>query len=97
MIASGGIAQDAGSGDTSSNASVLDNRQLETCREGILDDEARDQDRRRWAELLFSYDSPDANGLIVSLLAPSRARVLLIPIPTVSEGTGSVDPASRIP
>jgi len=72
MSASPGIAQDDAAPGPPSNASALDIRQLETCREGILDEEARDQDRRRWAELLFSYDSADANELIVAFLAPSQ-------------------------
>lgn len=43
-------------------------RQLQTCREGLLDPQVRADDRRRWAELLLSYDSPAANVLIVELL-----------------------------
>ena len=46
-------------------------RQLQTCREGLLDPQVRADDRRRWAELLLSYDSPQANTLIVELLALS--------------------------
>ncbi len=51
-------------------------KQLNTCREGILDAAARDVDRRRWAELLLGYSSDQANALIVELLAPTqRAEV----------------------
>ncbi len=46
-------------------------RQLKTCREGLLDPQVRADDRRRWAELLLSYDSPEANALIVELLTLS--------------------------
>lgn len=46
-------------------------RQLQTCRAGLLDPQVRADDRRRWAELLLSYDSPQANALIVELLTLS--------------------------
>jgi len=46
-------------------------RQLQTCREGILDPQIRPDDRRRWADLLLSYDSPQADALIVELLTLS--------------------------
>ena len=42
--------------------------QLQTCREGVTDPAARPEDRRRWAELLLSYSTPDANALVVELL-----------------------------
>jgi len=43
-------------------------RQLQTCREGLLDPLIRADDRRRWAQLLLSYDSSEANAIIVELL-----------------------------
>ncbi len=43
-------------------------RQLQTCREGILDPEARAEERRRWAELLLSYNSSESAVLVVELL-----------------------------
>lgn len=43
-------------------------RQLETCRDGILDESARPHDRRRWVEMLFSYQTPQADALFVELL-----------------------------
>ncbi len=46
-------------------------RQLQTCREGILDAQIRPDDRRRWADLLLSYDSPQADALVVELLSLS--------------------------
>ena len=46
-------------------------RQLQTCREGLLDPQVRADDRRRWAELLLSYSSPEANALVVELLTLS--------------------------
>jgi len=45
--------------------------QLQTCREGLLDPQVRADDRRRWAELLLSYDSQPANTLIVEMLSLS--------------------------
>ena len=46
-------------------------RQLHTCREGLLDPQVRADDRRRWADLLLSYESPETNALIVELLTLS--------------------------
>ena len=46
--------------------------QLETCRAGILDPNARPEDRRRWVELLFSYDSVPARVLVADLLKSSQ-------------------------
>lgn len=46
--------------------------QLETCRAGILDPNARPEDRRRWVELLFSYDSVPARALVADLLKSSQ-------------------------
>ena len=42
--------------------------QLLKCREGILDPQARPPDRRRWVELLFSYDGVVAHSLVVELM-----------------------------
>lgn len=46
-------------------------QQIRTCREGILDASARNEDRRRWIELLLSYGSPESNALVIELLRPS--------------------------
>ncbi len=43
-------------------------QQLQTCRDGILDDSARPADRGRWVEMLFSYPTPQADALFVELL-----------------------------
>lgn len=52
-------------------------QQLQTCREGIIDTRARPEDRRRWADLLLSYDTPQADQLVVELLSlPERSDVL---------------------
>lgn len=48
-------------------------KQLDTCREGIIDANAREADRQRWAELLFTYDSPEAADLVVTLLSSAQA------------------------
>jgi HEAT repeat protein len=45
--------------------------QLETCREGILDAQARADERRRWAELLLSYGTDEAEALVVELVSLS--------------------------
>ncbi len=42
--------------------------QLQNIREGLVDPHARPEDRRRWAELLLSYNSEQAKALIVELL-----------------------------
>lgn len=50
--------------------------QIRTCREGILDVAARNEDRRRWLELLLSYDSPEASSLMAELLrAPTKPEI----------------------
>lgn len=46
--------------------------QLNKCREGIMDENARPQDRRHWVELLFSYRSDHAMEMIVELLLQSH-------------------------
>jgi len=70
-------------------------RQLQTCREGILDPQVRPDDRRRWAELLLSYDSPQANTLIVELLALS-ARPDVQGAVCAALGEGSRDATRRL-
>jgi len=47
--------------------------QLQTCREGITDPQARPADRRRWAELLLTYRTPQASELTIELLRRSRS------------------------
>jgi len=47
--------------------------QLHTCREGILDPQARSGDRLRWAAMLLSYDTPEAREMIIELLRWNRA------------------------
>ena len=48
--------------------------QLATCREGLTDPAARPDDRRRWAELLMSYRTPEATALVVELLGQDDLR-----------------------
>ena len=45
-------------------------QQLELCRTGIVDADARPEERRRWAAQLLTYSSPQAQELVVSLLQP---------------------------
>gem|GEM_PF-1569817 len=50
--------------------------QIRTCREGILDAAARSEDRRRWIELLLSYDSSESHALVGELLrAPTKPEI----------------------
>lgn len=44
--------------------------QLETCHAGLIDPDARPEERRRWAELLFSYRAPEATAMMADLLKP---------------------------
>lgn len=61
------------SGDSASDEALAQHvQQLDTCREGLLDPQARPEDRHRWAELLFSYDSPEAASLVVELLSDAQ-------------------------
>lgn len=55
-------------GVTSAGIAPAHLEQLQTCRDGITDPEARPADRRRWAELLFTYRSAEAAGLVIELL-----------------------------
>lgn len=47
-------------------------KQLATCRAGIVDPRARPEERRRWVEMLFTYDTPAADALVSELLGPSH-------------------------
>lgn len=51
---------------------AIQDQQLKTCREGLVDPEARPSDRRRWAELLLSYRTPQAVALTVELLGDAQ-------------------------
>ncbi|MFQ5591437.1 MAG: HEAT repeat domain-containing protein, partial [Phycisphaerae bacterium] len=42
--------------------------QLNLAREGIIDPDARPDDRRRWIDALFSFNTPQAQVLVVELL-----------------------------
>lgn len=53
-----------------STAEHLD--QLKNIREGLVDAGARPEQRRRWADMLLSYNSPQANALIIELLGFSE-------------------------
>ncbi len=48
--------------------------QIATCRAGLLDPQARPEERRRLAELLLSFNTPQSHDLMVELLGMS-ARV----------------------
>ena len=55
-------------------------QQLENCRHGILDAEARPEERQRWAAQLLTYDSTEAQSLVAELLGQKgqpAARIAL--------------------
>lgn len=43
-------------------------QQLQNCRHGILDTQARPEERQRWAAQLLTYGSPEARALVAELL-----------------------------
>ncbi|MBI1826671.1 MAG: HEAT repeat domain-containing protein [Planctomycetes bacterium] len=43
--------------------------QIQKCREGILDPQARPEERRRWIDMLFSYENSEAAAVAVELLS----------------------------
>ncbi len=45
--------------------------QLDNCKAGILDSQARSEDRRRWIATLFAFETPHAYSLVVELLTHS--------------------------
>jgi HEAT repeat protein len=46
--------------------------QLRNVREGLCDPDARPEERRRWADMLLSYDSPGAKALTIELLGATE-------------------------
>lgn len=66
--------------------------QLQRCKEGLVDPDARAVDRQRWAASLLSFDSPQAKALTIELLG-------LGDIPEVQRALCSVigDRARRAP
>ncbi|MBI4717936.1 MAG: HEAT repeat domain-containing protein [Planctomycetes bacterium] len=54
--------------------------QLENCRAGLLDPQARPGERQRWAEVLLAFDAPPARSQVVEILgrgdAPAAQRSL---------------------
>ena len=46
--------------------------QLANCRAGIVDRQARPEDRRRWIDTLLAFDTPEAKTLVVELLQLSE-------------------------
>ncbi len=63
--------QNPPSTSTESADSTEHANQLKTCREGILDVQARATDRQRWVEMLFSYQGEQAKSLIIELFQMS--------------------------
>lgn len=71
--------------------------QIRTCREGILDPQARAEDRRRWVQLLFSYDSPDADALVIELLKTSARPEVQRTVCSEMTSRGRIDTARLRP
>lgn len=67
-VGSSNVANAAGPTVEDSAPSPSELIQLKRCREGLLDPQASADQRRRWAELLFAFDTPATRGLIVDLL-----------------------------
>ena len=59
-------AQTDAAGSAPPDANHLE--QLANCREGIVDPEARPEDRRRWMNTLLAFGTPEAKSLVVELL-----------------------------
>jgi len=64
-------------------------QQLQTCRDGILDESARPTDRRRWVEMLFSYPTPQADALFVELLTLDKRPEVQTAVGEVFAALGS--------
>ncbi len=63
-------AQTDAAGSAPPDANHLE--QLANCREGIVDPEARPEDRRRWINTLLAFGTPEAEALVVELLELSE-------------------------
>jgi len=72
-------------------------KQLNTCRAGVLDANARDADRRRWAELLFTYETPESIELVVDLLSPKHAPAVRRTVCEVLGETVRADASRGVP
>lgn len=70
-----------------SNLSV----QLENCRQGLSDPQVRPEDRKRWAQLLFTLDVPPARALVIEILSTAQPSAQLAICETIAE-RGRVDP-----
>ena len=57
-----------GAGNTSELPSQNHLEQLKNCREGILDPQARQEERRRWIMTLLTFDSASSRQLVAELL-----------------------------
>lgn len=57
-----------GAGDSSVLPSQNHIEQLKNCRAGIVDPQARHEERRRWIETLLTFDTPSSRQLVTDLL-----------------------------
>ncbi|UCE59293.1 MAG: HEAT repeat domain-containing protein [Phycisphaerales bacterium] len=54
--------------DTPTEEQKVHLEQLQHCRDGIIDAHARPEDRRRWIDILLSYETPESKALVVELI-----------------------------
>lgn len=74
-------------------ASVNLREHLETFREGILDPQARAEERRRLLQLLLAFDAEQADTLIVELLSVSGRPEVVRSTCLELAGRGRIDPS----
>lgn len=70
--------------------------QLQTCREGILDAQARESDRIRWANMLLSYDTPDSQAMVVELLRWNKSNEVQRALSAVVADQARINPQRLI-
>lgn len=66
--------------------------QLESCRQGLSDPLVRPEDRKRWAQLLFTLDAPPAKTLVQEILVSGSPIAQMAVFETIAE-RGRMDPS----
>ena len=97
-LGSSGIGAFTQSDDPGEKAGTESNLalQLENCRQGLSDAQVRPEDRKRWAQLLFTLEAVPARNLIREILATGHAAAQLAICETIAERTRN-DPAAFDP
>ena len=78
-LTAGGVAQQAPPPATELDAAEPTAEhlaQIGNCRAGILDVNARPEDRRRWIDTLLAFDTPHAKALVVELLQTAESSAV---------------------